>query len=224
MEINRCLAEEESCPHSPAETSPQVLLIDLENCPAQINNLLHDLEKFSRVVICYAHSGAKVPVDWLMPLTTTINAGKLQIFKMPNGGKNAADFGICFIAGMLMQQLPEHTQFTIISEDADLDHVINLLLSNGRVATRINIKKDDKPVSIENHSLSNPIKDYCKLLIINSKNRPAKQETLINSIKAYCKNDSLAIEMFEYLLHHDYIQISNQKISYNDKKITHMAK
>ena len=104
----------------------QVLLIDLENCPTQINVLLKDLEQFSQVLICYAQSGAKIPLDWLMPLTAMVNAERLKIIKMPSGGKNAADFGICFFAGVLMQQLPVNTHFMIMSEDTDLDHVIKL--------------------------------------------------------------------------------------------------
>jgi len=74
----------------------KVLLIDLENCPNQIHQLQKNLEQFSQVVICYAQSGAKIPLDWLMPLSATVNANKLKVFKMANGGKNAADFGICF--------------------------------------------------------------------------------------------------------------------------------
>ena len=61
----------------------QVLLIDLENCPTQINVLLKDLEQFSQVLICYAQSGAKIPLDWLMPLTAMVNAERLKIIKMP---------------------------------------------------------------------------------------------------------------------------------------------
>jgi len=41
----------------------KVLLIDLENCPNQINDLLSTLSDYAQVVICYAQSGAKVPLD-----------------------------------------------------------------------------------------------------------------------------------------------------------------
>ena len=50
---------------------------------------------------------------------------------MTSGGKNSADFGICFFAGVLMQQLPKETHFVIISNDTDLDHVVNLLKGQG---------------------------------------------------------------------------------------------
>ena len=48
---------------------------------------------------------------------------------MPNAGKNAADFGIAFWAGILVSQLPDDTHFDIISNDADLDFVVDLLIS-----------------------------------------------------------------------------------------------
>jgi hypothetical protein len=41
----------------------RVLLIDLENCPSQINQLMDNLEKYSHVVVCYAQSGAKILLD-----------------------------------------------------------------------------------------------------------------------------------------------------------------
>ena len=76
----------------------RVLLIDLENCPSQINQLMNNLEQYSHVVVCYAQSGAKIPLDWVVPLTATVNNDRLKIVKMPNNGKNAADFGITFWA------------------------------------------------------------------------------------------------------------------------------
>jgi len=34
----------------------RILLIDLENCPSQINQLMKDLEDYSIIVVCYAQS------------------------------------------------------------------------------------------------------------------------------------------------------------------------
>ncbi len=110
-------------PNQSINNIDRVLLIDLENCPHQINQLQKDLEHFSQVIICYAQSGAKLPLDWLMPLSTAVSANKLMVFKMTNSGKNAADFGICFFAGVLMQQLKQEAHFVIVSNDTDLDYV-----------------------------------------------------------------------------------------------------
>src|SRR5690554_6316807 len=105
----------------------RTLLIDLENCPNHIQELQDSLRDYDKVIICYASTGAKIPLDWLMPLHEAISAGHLQIHKMDSIGKNAADFGIFFFAGMLAQQLEGAAEFTIVSDDSDLDHLVSLL-------------------------------------------------------------------------------------------------
>ena len=202
----------------------RVLLIDLENCPNQIYQLQKNLEQFSQVVICYAQSGAKIPLDWLMPLSATVNANKLKIFRMANGGKNAADFGICFFAGALMQQLQQETHFVIISNDTDLDHVVNLLKSQGRSAERVGTKKEEKPVVVTAATALSPIRTYCMHLVTYSKNRPAKKDTLLNSIKNKFKDSpEAAAEVFKFLTMQSAVIISDNKVSYNDKKIKELA-
>ena len=119
----------------------RVLLIDLENCPCQINSLMTHLEKYSHIVVCYAQSGAKIPVDWIIPLTTIVNDDRLKLVKMPAIGKNAADLGIAFWSGILMAQLPAQTHFDILSNDTDLDYVVSLLIGQQRGAERIGNKK-----------------------------------------------------------------------------------
>lgn len=222
----------------------RVLLIDLENCPNQIQQLQKDLEQFSQVIICYAQSGAKIPLDWLMPLSSIVNANKLKIFKMATGGKNAADFGICFFAGVLTQQLPPTTEFVIVSNDTDLDHVVNLLKNQGRSAERVGTTKEEKQVIVSQErlvetgspkkeskqsitsetSLPALIKTYCMHLITHSKTRPAKKDTLNNSIKTKCKDTpEMAAEIFKSLTTHGAVIVSDTKVSYNDKKIKELA-
>lgn len=201
-----------------------VLLIDLENCPNQIHQLKKNLEQFSQVVICYAQSGAKIPLDWLLPLSATISANKLKIFRMENGGKNSADFGICFFAGAIMQQSKKETRFVIISNDTDLDHVVNLLKSQGHSAERVGAKKEEKPVIDTPANPLTPIKKYCKNLINHSKNRPAKKDTLLNSIRNEFKGSpEIAAEVLKLLTTQNAIVISENKVSYNDKKIKELA-
>jgi hypothetical protein len=206
----------------------QVLLIDLENCPNQIQKLQKNLENFSQVIICYARSDAKIPLDWLTSLNGTINENKLKIFKMPNGGKNAADFGICFFAGMLMVQLPEDTHFVIVSNDADLDHVVNLLKSQCRSAERVGAaKKDENKVQNQSKTieLMPEIQQFCSHLIIHTKNRPAKKETLINTIKSLVKKDEKFIQdIINFLVSYGAINISGSKLIYDNTKIKELAK
>jgi hypothetical protein len=209
----------------------RVLLIDLENCPDQICQLQEKLEQFSQVLICYAHTGAKIPLDWLIPLSTAVISNKLRICKMTNGGKNAADFGICFFAGALMQQLHKETHFVIISNDTDLDHVVNLLRGQGRTAERISSKKEenkaittDTKKTVEATVLVSPIKIYCMYLVTCSKNRPAKKDTLVNSIKNKFKDaPESAVEVFRLLTTQGAVKVSENKVSYDDLKIKELA-
>jgi len=64
------------------DVSQKVLLIDLENCPTQIQQLQVDLEHFAQIVICYAHSQAKIPLSWLNELAAAIAQNKLRIIQM----------------------------------------------------------------------------------------------------------------------------------------------
>jgi hypothetical protein len=204
------------------------LLIDLENCPTQINVLLKDLEQFSQVLICYAQSGAKIPLDWLMPLTAMVNAERLKIIKMPSGGKNAADFGICFFAGVLMQQLPVNTHFMIMSEDTDLDHVIKLLRSQGRTATRVNVKKEEKVAAVTVTALPSIdvfIQTYCQKILINAKNRPSTKKALMNSITAHCAQDiEKAEKVFQQLSQSSAISLgANEALTYHEATLSRLV-
>jgi PIN domain len=224
------LEDEQSAVEDSSEAG-KVLLIDLENCPEQIHQLQENLENFSQVVICYAQTGAKIPLDWLIPLSATVSSNKLRIFKMANVGKNAADFGICFFAGALMQQLHQETDFVIVSNDTDLDHVVNLLRSQGRSAKRMGTKKEEKETAaktsktiVEDAAPDSSIKIYCMHLVTYSKNRPAKKDTLLNSIKNKFKEfPGSEAEVLKLLTAQGAVTVLENKVSYNDKKIKEIA-
>lgn len=210
------------------EASNRVLLIDLENCPSQINQLMENLGQYSHVVVCYAQSGAKIPIDWVVPLTATVNANKLRIAKMPNTGKNSADFGISFWAGVLMIELPKQTHFDIVSNDNDLEHVVDLLKDQGRNATRIGIKKEGvQSVNTASEGvmqINYYVQEYCLHLLNHNKSRPAKKETLLNNIKSKFKADNVNPELiFDYLSKQGVIAINANKIAYNQEKMTKIA-
>ena len=203
----------------------KVLIIDLENCPNQLHQLPSDLANYSRVVICYAQSSSKVPLNWLIPLSTAIAANKLKIQKMERGGKNSADFGILFLCGALMHELPQDTHFAIVSNDTDLDHAVHLLKDHGRSSERIGIAtaqaQEIKPTSTANSTKSS-LAIYCAHLITYSKNRPAKADTLRNSIKN--KFPTEVEKIYNSLLSNGAIKVSSNKVAYSDKKISELAK
>jgi hypothetical protein len=64
------------------DATPKVLLIDLENCPTQIQQLKVDLDQYLQIVICYAHSQAKIPLSWLNELAEAIQRNKLRVIQM----------------------------------------------------------------------------------------------------------------------------------------------
>ena len=208
-------------------TSYKILLIDLENCPNQINKLQQDLGHFSQVIICYAHSGVKIPLDWLVPLSATINENKLKIYKMTNCGKNSADFGISFFAGALMQESKKRGNFVIVSNDTDLDHVVALLRSQGCSAERIGTLKEQKINSVTNCENKSPIKEFCLYLTTLNKNRPAKKETLLNVIRSKFKNTNyVAEDLLKLLVKKGVLEISNEnnKVKYYNEKIVEISK
>jgi len=216
-------------------STTKVLLIDLENCPSSIHQLMNHLGEYLHIVVCYAQSGAKIPIDWIMPLTTTVNEGRLKLVKMPEIGKNAADFGIAFWAGVLMTQLPENTHFDIVSNDTDLDYVLSLLTSQNRSAERRGIKKESQSVS--QVTVSQPVEinidklllryviDYCTHLEKHQFN-PAKKKTLLNSIKSKFKAAAIDVDenkIFESLLANSVISLKGEEVIYNQQKINKFA-
>jgi hypothetical protein len=205
-----------------APVPAKVLLIDLENCPGQINDLLSKLGDYAQVVICYAQSGAKVPLDWLVPLSEAIASQRLKVIKMAHVGKNAADFGLCFFAGALMQQFPPDTDFTVVSEDADLDHAVQLLIGEGRTARRVG-RPEDRPgtlVATVTAALSltdevRTVASYCAMLLAHPDNRPGGEMSLLNSLRSHFRqSQSLAEQAFQQLVARGAIRISSGRVIY----------
>ena len=211
------------------ETKRQkVLLIDLENCPSQLEQLPTDLANYLQVLICYATSHSRLPLSWLLPLSDAIVAKRLKIIKMDSISKNAADFGICFLAGSLMQELPKETHFVIVSNDKDLDHVVHLLKSHGREAERVGTQKEEKIHSLPPDEVSSQtpstVSVYCAYLMAMKTARPAKVDTILNSIKAKFKSNlSNSESIYKILLSSGAIKVNEQKISYNEKRIKELS-
>jgi PIN domain len=218
-------------PHERAAELVKILLIDLENCPSQINDLLSKLGSYSQIVVCYAQSGAKVPLDWLMPLSAAITSQRLKIIKMAHVGKNSADFGICFFAGVLMQQFPPDADFTILSDDTDLEHVVRLLAGEGRQASRIGGKKEDKPVPTAVNVVTGAaagaqtaaprtMATFCAMLLAHPNNRPGKEDALRNALRShFMQSVSLAEHIFKQLVQGGALGLTDGKIRYVDARL-----
>jgi hypothetical protein len=135
----------------------------------------------------------------------------------------------------LERGLPKETHFVIISNDTDLDHVVNLLKGQGRSAERIGNKKEEKEIANATKTAEatktadatvsiSPIKIYCMYLLSYSKNRPAKKDTLLNSIKNKFKDSpDAAAAVFKLLTTQGAVTILANNVSYSDKKIKELA-
>lgn len=205
------------------QPKPAILLIDLENCPNQLNELPQDLQRYAKVVICYASTGARIPLDWLIPLNSTINNDQLLIHKMEAVGKNAADFGLCFYAGMLAQQQQEPTHFVIVSDDNDLEHVVSLINAQVHTAERIG-KQPLTSEQAEPAEVQKAVRSYCAQLIKMNGSRPAQPEGLKNSIRSkLAQNQLLTEQVYQQLLAKQVVSLSNNKLQYSDTRISALA-
>ena len=140
--------------------------------------------------------------------------GKLKVLKMPKIGKDAADFGLCFIAGQLSTQYKSsEVCFEIMSNDFSMEYVADLLkiakfqakvisakpLVNPNIAQQIKAEIDIQKLIFQ----------YCSNLVRSNFSKPAKVETLINSLKANLKVE----EKYAQLLVDELIRIKLLKIS-----------
>ncbi|MEO5334982.1 MAG: PIN domain-containing protein [Magnetococcus sp. YQC-5] len=147
----------------------------------------------------------RVPLSLMMQLAPSVCAGRLEVVGMKKPGKNAADFGLAFYAGRLLSEMPEETEFIILSEDGDLDHVVNLLRGLQRKVERINGNPHAAPVKavVSSHPgssvsgsgkdaasgmLTDPdVENYIMTRLMAGMTRPAKKATLMRSIQTVCK-------------------------------------
>ncbi|MDZ7379990.1 MAG: hypothetical protein ONB06_11680, partial [candidate division KSB1 bacterium] len=68
---------------APPQSAPQrAVLIDLDNCPRQIDRLPELVATCARVVACYGGTEPKVPFGMVPLLATAIHEGRLAIIGM----------------------------------------------------------------------------------------------------------------------------------------------
>ena len=218
----------------------QVLLINLDNCLNQIEKLSLHIEEFTRVIVSYSGTEPKVPFSLLSLLATPIHEKRLEIVRVEQG-KNAADFALTFHAGLLLNELPSHTEFTILSDDNDLDHAVHLLHDKGRKAARLSGKEQPAKPKPKSRSKSetpkaktktkessasgkSPINDAvkkfsAKLKKTKSEKRPKTKKALLNQIESHFpKNKKLAKSgeaIFNELEKQGNVKVDGDKVSYS---------
>lgn len=135
------------------------LLIDFENDPNQLSHLPEHLQAYSHIIVCHALDHAKLHLELLEHLAPLIIDKKFQIVKMARPGQNSADFGITFHAGRLSALYGPGTEFDIATNDAHLDHAIQMLRDLGHEARRIPTlgKTPKKPKAVAGKPAAAPI-------------------------------------------------------------------
>ena len=220
-----------------------ILLIDLENCQGRVDCLMDDLNQYSKVILCYAKTSARVPLDWLLSLSEMIQQGKLELVKMTQVGKDSADFGLSFLAGRLSVELPESSHFVILSDDKALDYVVQILGTYGHTALRksgkvpansldevkiiSNLETSTKKETKINSEVQKAAHRCCQQLFKSLKKaaHPKSKQALFNMIRNFVKNDDLAKKVFQYLITSSVIMVNtNDSIVVNKAKLETLAK
>ena len=145
-----------------------------------------------------------------------------------------------FHAGLLVNQLPTNTEFTILSDDTDLDHAVHLLHGKGRKASRLSGK--DQPVKAEpkpraksttpkakaqakessasgksriNDAAVELSKHFRKL---DGKKKPKSKDSLLNFIASHFKGDKKLADSSEAILNamvkEGLIKMDSNKVKY----------
>ena len=106
----------------------KILLLDIENLQKTEKELLKYLSQYQYVYLVYAKSPVNFSLDGLVQLAPFVMNGKLKVLKMPRVGKDAADFGLAFIAGQLATQVSaKEYSFEVMSNDHSMEYVIDRL-------------------------------------------------------------------------------------------------
>ncbi len=218
----------------------QVLLIDLDNCPNQIEKLSLHIEEFTRVIVSYGGTDPKVPFSLLSLLATPIHEKRLEIVQVEQG-KNAADFALTFHAGLLVNELPPNAEFTILSDDTGLDHAVHLLQDKERKAIRRSGKDQSANVEPKSRTTKAKSRKQAKsretpssddsqineaadklsknLRKLDRKKKPKSKESLLNHIGSHFKgNKELADNresILDALVKQGTIKLEGNKVKYS---------
>ena len=164
---------------------PRVLLIDLDNCPKELAELPKELSDYTRIVACYGVNEPRLSVSLAQSLATAMHEGRLAFVGMNLRGKNAADFGLAFWAGRLLERLPPETEFVILSRDGGLEHVVNLLRRDNRSARRVGSVGE---AAMTGGSDDAAAEEYYTDRLRPQLHRPKRRRTLVKSLRLFFKH------------------------------------
>lgn len=181
----------------------KILLIDIENCGQALHQLAENLESYTQIHVVYATSNVNLSLDELYLLIPFIQNKRFNLVKMSKAGKDAADFGLAFIAGQLSQQYQqEDTSFEIISNDHALGYVAELLQRQN-----FNVEVKTKKIAPQpNEALEKLLSTLAKV-----NNKPTSEDAFLNSIMSWTKVDrTQAYQLLQKILQLDVLTPSEK--------------
>src|SRR5262249_54325805 len=105
----------------------------------------------------------------------------------------AADFGLAFWAGRLAAEMPPDTEFLILSQDTDLDHVVHMLQGANRLVERLDGKvhrtkrlSTDSPKP-QAETDGDAVTEYGTKYLQPARSRPVTKGSHENTIRRFCK-------------------------------------
>ncbi|MFM2331194.1 MAG: hypothetical protein RIQ74_14 [Pseudomonadota bacterium] len=217
----------------------KVLLLDIENIHKTEKELLQLLKTYACVYLVYAKSPVTLSLDALIKFSHFVVEKKLVVIKMPKIGKDAADFGLAFLAGQLSIQMDKkNTCFDVMSNDGALEYIVDLLKIMGFQATQIRTVIEQsremlKPVAFEEATTAIPdieqftqrphlviFKKFCEYLAKIPTNKPTKIESLKNMIRVKTQVEYVDENLiFSLLMNYKIIQKNDLKVIYFEKNL-----
>ena len=108
-----------------------------------------------------------------------------EFIQMKRGGKNAADFGLAFLAGELAAKLPPDTEFVVLSRDTGLEHIVDMLKRVPRKAKRVAGGGPNAPPTASAGPVRADVDEFCAGHLFRQTTGPRRKDGLKNAIRAY---------------------------------------
>lgn len=212
----------------------KVLLLDIENIHKTEKELLQLLKTYACVYLVYAKSPVTLSLDALIKFSPFVMDKKLVVIKMPKIGKDAADFGLAFLAGQLSIQMDKNqTCFDIMSNDGALEYIVDLLRIMGFKASQLKmlaevkevekIKEQPSLVLAQNNLSDSDFTLKLKHLISilsKLKNMPSNEKALLNGVKSWANVTTKEAEkLIKTLMNFKMIKFSAQGITLNRENL-----
>lgn len=188
----------------------KILLLDIENIQKNEQELIQLLTQYQQIYLVYAKSPISISLDHLLTFASFIEKKRLVLIKMPKIGKDAADFGLAFLAGQLSIQLnAKEEAIDIMSNDKALEYIVDLLQMMQFQVTLIKKTTIDNE---SNHDIENKLKTALQIL---RKNQPKTINALQNALKSWLKFSAQDVQnIIAFMKQNNLIRVQDNIVTY----------